>query len=105
MNRGSVWRKWDLHVHTPASFHHQFRFLNGEEKEKYQDNIWEKYISKIRDGSIFIFQILVTMKNSFLIVIFIQDEEKIFCNKKWVTINAKSIPFHKWNYSYDKKNM
>ena len=19
--RGSVWRQWDLHVHTPASFH------------------------------------------------------------------------------------
>lgn len=21
MNRGSVWQKWDLHIHTPASFH------------------------------------------------------------------------------------
>lgn len=20
-NRGSEWRKWDLHIHTPASFH------------------------------------------------------------------------------------
>lgn len=22
--RGSEWRRWDLHVHTPASFEHQF---------------------------------------------------------------------------------
>jgi ABC-type lipoprotein export system ATPase subunit len=46
MYRGSVWRKWDLHVHTPASFHHQFR-LSKEEKERYQLNIWEKYISEL----------------------------------------------------------
>ena len=47
MNRGSVWRKWDLHVHTPASFSHEFKFLNSEEKEKYQNNIWEKYIDEL----------------------------------------------------------
>ena len=55
MNRGSVWRKCDLHVHTPASFHHEFKFLNEEEKEKYQNNIWEKYIDeleKISDVSV-----------------------------------------------------
>lgn len=21
MSRGSLWRQWDLHIHTPASFH------------------------------------------------------------------------------------
>lgn len=47
MNRGSVWRKWDLHVHTPASFSHEFKFLNSEEREKYQDNIWGKYIDEL----------------------------------------------------------
>ena len=55
MNRGSVWRKWDLHVHTPASFHHQFKFFNEEEKKKYQGDIWEKYVSeleKISDVSV-----------------------------------------------------
>ena len=50
MNRGSIWRKWDLHVHTPASFHHQFR-LSEEEKKKYQLNIWEKYISELEKVS------------------------------------------------------
>ena len=51
MNRGSIWRKWDLHVHTPASFHHQFKFLNEEEKKKYQGDIWEKYISELEKVS------------------------------------------------------
>ena len=23
--RGSEWRKWDLHIHTPASFHYEYR--------------------------------------------------------------------------------
>lgn len=51
MNKGSTWRKWDLHIHTPASFHHEFKFLNEEEKEKYQSNIWEKYISELEKVS------------------------------------------------------
>jgi hypothetical protein len=51
MNRGSVWRKWDLHIHTPASFHHDFRSLNGEKKEQYQGDIWGKYISELEKVS------------------------------------------------------
>jgi len=47
MNRESIWRKWDLHVHTPESFHHEFKFTNEEEKGKYQNNLWEKYIDKL----------------------------------------------------------
>lgn len=47
MNRGSVWRKWDLHVHTPESYSHQFKFLNDEERKKYHGDIWEKYISEL----------------------------------------------------------
>jgi len=52
MNRGSEWRKWDLHVHTPASYQHDFSFSSTGEKEKYNGDIWEKYIEeleKIRD--------------------------------------------------------
>jgi len=55
MNKGSVWRKWDLHIHTPESFRHEFRFINREEKEKYNNNIWAKYIDeldKISDVSV-----------------------------------------------------
>ena len=36
--RGSLWKKWDLHIHTPASFHwnggKQFRFMTTVEKEE-----------------------------------------------------------------------
>ncbi len=36
--KGSQWRKWDLHVHTPASFHWKggksIRHMNSEEKDK-----------------------------------------------------------------------
>jgi ABC-type lipoprotein export system ATPase subunit len=35
--KGSIWRKWDLHVHTPASFQwngNKFRFADNEEKRQ-----------------------------------------------------------------------
>lgn len=51
MNEGSVWRKWDLHVHTPSSFQHQFRFFSEEENKKYQSDIWEKYIDELEKVS------------------------------------------------------
>lgn len=55
MSAGSITRKWDLHVHTPASFHHEFKFVNEEEKNTYNNDLWEKYISeleKIKDISV-----------------------------------------------------
>jgi len=47
MTIGSIWRKWDLHVHTPASYQHNFIFSGEEEKEKYGGNIWEKYVNEL----------------------------------------------------------
>ncbi|OYT33281.1 hypothetical protein B6U96_16480 [Archaeoglobales archaeon ex4484_92] len=47
MNKGSVWRKWDLHVHTPASFQHNFKFSSDVERGKYNGNIWDKYIDEL----------------------------------------------------------
>lgn len=38
--RGSIWRKWDLHVHTPDSIVHQYRCPADED-------VWEKYISDL----------------------------------------------------------
>lgn len=39
--KGSEWRKWDLHVHTPASvLNNQFDGINDDEK-------WEKYLEKL----------------------------------------------------------
>ncbi len=48
MYTGSIFRKWDLHVHSPASFENQYRFDTGE-SEQYGGDIWEKYISKLEE--------------------------------------------------------
>lgn len=37
--RGSKWRKWDLHVHTPISIHQEY---GGDTVE-----IWEKYVNQL----------------------------------------------------------
>lgn len=37
---GSLWNKWDLHVHTPASIENQYEGADLEEK-------WERFISDI----------------------------------------------------------
>jgi ABC-type lipoprotein export system ATPase subunit len=38
-NKGSEWRKWDLHVHTPFSLEHHYGQVD--------DETWEKYISDL----------------------------------------------------------
>jgi len=40
-NKGSEWRKWDLHVHTPASLVHNYKM-----NEK-NDDVWECYIQDL----------------------------------------------------------
>ena len=47
LDKGSEWRKWDLHVHTPESFSHNYRFVTLEEDHQYDGDIWEKYISEM----------------------------------------------------------
>ncbi len=37
--KGSLWRKWDLHVHTPASIHQNY---GGDSEE-----VWERFISEL----------------------------------------------------------
>ena len=38
--RGSEWRKWDLHVHTPLSIEQHY---GGD-----QDEVWENYLKDAR---------------------------------------------------------
>ena len=38
-SRGSVWRKWDLHVHTPESFVHGYSGPNP----------WDRFIREIEE--------------------------------------------------------
>lgn len=40
MNRGSEWRIWDLHVHTPLSIENNYGCANDEEG-------WNKYITAL----------------------------------------------------------
>src|SRR5208337_289183 len=44
--RGSVWRKWDLHIHTPASFHWnggaRFALTTPDERDAALDQMIEK---------------------------------------------------------------
>ena len=40
MNRGSEWRIWDLHVHTPASITHNY-------KARPNQDVWESYIEDL----------------------------------------------------------
>jgi len=40
LSRGSVWRRWDLHVHTPESYTNQF------------GNNWIDYVNKLKDKAI-----------------------------------------------------
>lgn len=47
MNKGSQWRKWDLHIHTPESFQQEFRFDSDKESEHYDGDIWEKFVTEL----------------------------------------------------------
>lgn len=49
MNRGSEWRKWDLHIHTPGTAKSD-QFGNSEE-------IWEQYIDALEKTDIAVFGI------------------------------------------------
>lgn len=40
MNRGSEWRKWDLHVHTPASLTNNYKGRDGKD-------VWDTYIDDL----------------------------------------------------------
>jgi len=44
--QGSLWRRWDLHIHTPASFYQNFKFSENE-KDMYDDDIWQKYFDEL----------------------------------------------------------
>ena len=44
--RGSEWRKWDLHVHTP------FSYLNNQFGNPNSNDIWDKYVKELFDKAI-----------------------------------------------------
>ena len=45
--RGSEWRKWDFHIHTPFSFTHQFEGnFSDESSESFQKD-FDNYVKKL----------------------------------------------------------
>lgn len=49
MNRGSEWRKWDLHIHTPGT-------AKNDQYEN-SDDVWEKYIDALEKSDVTVFGI------------------------------------------------
>lgn len=49
MNRGSEWRKWDLHIHTPET-------AKNDQYEN-SDDIWVKYIDALEKSDVTVFGI------------------------------------------------
>lgn len=49
MNRGSEWRKWDLHIHTPGTAKND-QYGNS-------NDIWEKYIEALENSDVAVFGI------------------------------------------------
>ena len=47
--RGSEWRKWDLHIHTPGTMKND-QFGSGE-------SVWDEYIKKLEESDIAVFGI------------------------------------------------
>ncbi|GGO33580.1 TrlF family AAA-like ATPase [Deinococcus humi] len=45
----SEWLRWDLHVHSPESFEHQFSFNDPQEAESYGNDIFAKYLDVLEE--------------------------------------------------------
>jgi len=47
---GSRWNKWDLHVHSPASFHEDYSLGRSvDTEEDYEEAIWDKYLDELEE--------------------------------------------------------
>jgi DNA repair protein SbcC/Rad50 len=56
--RGSVWRKWDLHVHTPVSFHWNERANFTKKTPEERDKILDQLIEKVVQSDVAVFGIM-----------------------------------------------
>ena len=82
-SKGSEWRKWDLHIHTPASFHWEggkrFCKMTGEEKNAELTNL----IKKINESDIEVFGIMDYWSFDGYLELrqFLEQNPDIKCNK------------------------
>ena len=81
--RGSEWRKWDLHIHTPASFQWNGgkRFCKMTPQEKKDEMI--KIINKINESDVHVFGIMDywTFDGYIELTKFLHENQEIQCTK------------------------
>ncbi len=56
--RGSIWRKWDLHIHTPASFHWQGGLRFADMKQSQKDSTLAQIVKSISNSPIGVFAVM-----------------------------------------------
>lgn len=54
--RGSVWKQWDLHIHTPASFHWEGEKFNGD--KQHDDALIDEMIHALNNAEPAVFAIM-----------------------------------------------
>jgi ABC-type lipoprotein export system ATPase subunit len=81
--KGSEWRKWDLHIHTPASFHWQDgkRFCKMAASEK--NDVLQRLIERLNQSDSEVFGIMDywTFDGYFELIQFLQNNPSIECHK------------------------
>lgn len=89
-SRGSVWRKWDLHVHTPLTK------LNNQYKAEDENKNWDTFCEKIENSDVSVFGITdyFSIDNYFYFV-------KIFKEKY---SDSKKVFFPNIEFRIDSKN-
>lgn len=83
VQRGSLWRKWDLHIHTPASFKHwkgTKRYSDMTSSER--DEVNQKIIDAMHHSDVAVFGIMDywTFDGYFEIKEFLERNPNIQCN-------------------------
>ncbi len=81
--KGSEWRKWDLHIHTPMSFHWNGgkRFYEMTDDDK--NEVIKKLIEKINQSDVKVFGIMDywTFDGYIEIVKFLENNPDVVCHK------------------------
>lgn len=83
IQRGSLWRKWDLHIHTPASFKHwkgTKRYYDMTTSEK--DEVNQKIIDSMNQSDVAVFCIMDywTFDGYFEIKAYLDKNPNVKCN-------------------------
>lgn len=56
--RGAIWRQWDLHIHTPASFHWHGQRFDGDPSSAYNKNLVDEMIEAMNAAEPAVFAIM-----------------------------------------------